>query len=127
MYLHAIAVLYREKKENYDYQSDIRIPFSIYGTEKRLKNIENLDKNIVAAIALNYNALREKNIAERYLHVFTQAVSNENEENNFSWVEVHRNILSEYFFEEDKFLKSNVHAVLHRMNNLILESKKKKK
>ena len=40
---------------------------------------------------------------------------------------VHRNILSEHFFEEEKFLKSNVHAVLHRMNALVAENRKSKK
>ena len=124
-FFHAIAVLYREKKENHDYQSDIRIPFSIYGTEKRLANIQKLDKAAVAAIALNYKALREKNIADKYIHLFSPPLSEGLGEAVFSWVNAHRNILSEHFFEEEKFLKSNVHAVLHRMNALIAESKKR--
>ena len=135
-FFHAIAVLYREKKENHDGQSDVRIPFSIYGTEKRLANIQNLDKSIVAAIALNYKALREINIADKYPHIFTSSpleragvrhLSDELGEAAFSWVTVHRNILSEHFFEEEKFLKSNVHAVLHRMNALVAENRKSKK
>jgi len=126
--------LYREKKENHDYQSDIRIPFSIYGTEKRLANIQKLDSNTVAAIALNYKALREKNIADKYTHLFSPPLSEGDGGRlpsgglrlaSFSWVNAHRNILSEHFFEEEKFLKSNVHAVLHRMNALIAESRKK--
>ena len=48
-------------------------------------------------------------------------------DNSFSWQNISRNILSEHFFEEEKFLKVNVHAVLHRMNNLITENRKSKK
>jgi hypothetical protein len=125
-YLHAIAVLYREAKPNHDGQSDIRMPFSVYAVPDRLKKIETLDKNSVAAIALNYQALREINISDKYTHIFSSPPS-EGLGEAFSWVPVHRNILSEHFFEEEKFLKSNVHAVLHRMNALIEESRKSKK
>jgi hypothetical protein len=127
-FLHAIAVLYRERKKRKkrDGQSDIRIPFSIYGTSKRLEKITALDGNTVAAIVLNYQVLREKNISEKYPHIFSFSAQ-DTADKSFSWVNVHRNILSEYFFEEEKFLKSNLHAVLHRMNNLIAENKKKKK
>jgi hypothetical protein len=126
-YINAIAVLYREQKENHDGQSDIRIPFSIYGTSKRLEQIQTLDSNTVASIALNYQTLREKHIAQEYTHIFSFSSAEDTSDNSFSWLNVHRNILSEYFFEEEKFMKSNVHTVLHRMNNIIEENKKKKK
>jgi hypothetical protein len=126
-YTSAIAVLFREKKENYDEQSDIRIPFAVYGMPKRLKALQKLNVNVIAAIALNYRCLREKHIAEKYSQVFSYKASSESSEESFSWLNVHRNILSENFFEEDKFYKSFVHAVLHRMNYVLEENRKKPK
>ena len=127
-YLEAIAVLYRErkKKRKYDGQSDIRIPFSIYGTEKRLQAIQGLDSAVVTAIALNYQALRQRYLAERYTQVFSGSSGKDSKDNSFSWWQVHRNFLGEVFFEEAKILQSNVHTVFHRMNSLIKENKKKK-
>jgi len=132
-FLRAIAVLYRKIKPNYDGQSDIRIPFSIYGTEKRLKNIQQLDKDTISAIILNYKVLRDCYIIDKYPHVFTRPSSDEDEPftdnsgNSFSWVTVHRNMLGEHFFQEDEILQTKVHTVLHRMNAVIEENKKRKK
>jgi hypothetical protein len=125
-FLNAVAVLYREKKDNHDGQSDVRIPFSIYGTEKRVQVMQHLDKEVVMGIALNYKALRERNIGEKYPFVFERGMDDVSGQGVVSWVQVHRNVLGEYFFEEEKRLKSNVHAVLHRINAIIEENKKKK-
>ena len=127
-FLEGIAVLYREEKPNHDGQSDIRIPFSTYGMPKRIAAFQNLDKTLIAAIVLNYHALRERNITEQYPAIFSYtAAAEETSENNFSWLEVHRNIISEHFYQESMFFRSKVHAVLHRMNTLIEENRKRKK
>jgi hypothetical protein len=126
-YYHAIAVLYREKRNNYNFQSDIRIPFFVYGMPKRIEAFQTLNPNIIAGIVLNYAALRDKYLINKYKYIFESAQTSEKKNNSFSWIDLHRNILSENFFEEKKLLHSNLHTVLHRLNAVIEENRKKKR
>lgn len=122
----AAAVLYRQERENYNGESDPRIPFSVYGTEKRAETFQHLDHYLISAIALNYFSLRETYITNRYKNVFGSSSGNNGGKSLFSWINITRTILGEDFFEEKKILKSNVHTVLHRLNTLFDPKNKKK-
>jgi hypothetical protein len=126
-YHHAIAVLYREKRENYNFQSDIRVPFSVYGMPKRIEAFQTLNPLVIAGIVLNYAALRDKYLINKYKYIFEGTQTSGNKNSSFSWIDLHRNILSENFFEEKKLLKSTLHIVLHRLNSVIEESRKRKR
>ncbi len=46
---------------------------------------------------------------------------------SFSWTRIHRNLLGDNIHEETKYLTLNVHTVLNRLNELIIENRKYKK
>ena len=124
-YAEAVAVLYRPKRSDYNGEQDIRIPFSPYGLQKRVPDFANLDTNILSCLVLNYSGLRQSHIVERYPQIFTHSADTKQpQEDNFSWLNVHRNVLGEQYFEEEKILKTAVHTVLDRLNKL-LDPKKK--
>ncbi len=119
------AVLYRQKRIGHSGETDPRVPFTIYGTDKRAELFKTLDPWLLASIALNYSCLRKIYITNKYKHVFTSAPGKE--KSSFSWINITRSVLGEDFFEEKKILKSNVHTVLHRLNTLLDPSRKHKK
>lgn len=123
-YTIAAAVLYRQKRAKHAGETDPRVPFSIYGTDKRAELFKTLDPCLLASIALNYSCLRKIYITNKYKYVFTSAASKE--KSYFSWISITRSVLGEDFFEEKKILKSNVHTVLHRLNTLLDPTNKKK-
>ncbi len=125
----AAAVLYRQKRKNYNGESDPRIPFSVYGTEKRAEIFHHLNNYLIGAIALNYSALRETYITNKYKNVFGSSTGKSGGKASFSWINITRTVLGDDFFEEKKILKSNVHTVLHRLNTLLdpANNKKRKK
>jgi len=134
-YKRLIAVLYREKRKNYDGETDIRIPFTNYGIAKRLPFVNKLDETTITALAFQYRAMRKASLENKYPQIFPEAVKYENDEpepeqepeaNNFSWVKVHRNILGDNIQHEKDYLQLNVHTVLNRLNEAIIESQKKK-
>lgn len=126
-YAVAAAVLYRQQREKYNGEQDPRVPFSVYGTEKRAAEFKELDIYLPAAIALNYSCLRKTYIANKYKYIFTSGGSGKGENKSFSWINVTRSVLGDAFFEEKKILKSNVHTVLHRMNYLMDPERRRKK
>ena len=50
----------------------------------------------------------------------------EEQPSQFSWTNIHRNLLGDNIQDEEKFLQLPVHTVLYRLNTLIQESKKRK-
>ena len=132
-YRSLIAVLYRQKRKNYDGETDIRIPFTNYGITKRLPVINKLDDATIFALVLQYKAMRKASLEEKYPQIFPEPMQPEPDEtpepespNNFSWVKVHRNILGDNFVQEKEYLQLNVHTVLNRLNDVIIESRKRK-
>lgn len=128
------AVLYRPKRKDYDGETDIRIPFTMYGTGYRLPKFVNLDDATIYALVMNYRMMRRASLESRYDAVFPyheKSTTDDDDEpttaDQFSWVKVHRNIMSDKFYMEEKFLESNVHTVIHRMNTVIEENRKNKK
>jgi len=135
-YKRLIAVLYREKRKKYDGETDTRIPFTNYGIAKRFTIVNKLDDATITALAFQYRAMRKDSLETKYSQIFPEAVKYESEEpepdaepepNNFSWVKVHQNILGDNIQHEKEYLQLNVHTVLNRLNEAIIEQKNKKK
>jgi len=134
-YKRLIACLYREKREKYNGETDIRIPFTNYGMEKRFQIVKTLDEATITALAFQYRAMRKASLETKYTQIFQEAVKYESEEtqpepepepDNFSWVKVHQNIMGDNIQNEKEYLNLSVHTVLNRLNTVI-ENKKKKK
>lgn len=128
----ATAALFRPQRENYNGETDRRIPFSIYGTTARFSLFDNIPANITLAVVLNYKAVRRAALEEKYPYLFRPVYNtsddeddesdeqpSSNQQNTFSWTHVHRNLLGDRIEEEDKFLSLNVHTVLNRLNNVV--------
>ena len=120
----AIITLYRQEREKYTGEEDRRIPFSLYGLDKRATTIKEIDDNLLACLVLNYSGLRQTYIVESYPNIFTQSASAASAESTFSWQKVHRNFLGENFFKEDEILKTKLHTVLNRISDLLRKDKK---
>lgn len=133
----AIAALFRPKRKDYDGETDIRIPFTTYGTTARFRLLEDLDEAVQLAVLINYRAMRRSALEERYRQIFpyhdTQPDDDDTADNStpepssISWISVHHNLIGDNIQDEDKYLRLNVHTVLHRLNSIIEESKKNRK
>lgn len=137
----AVAAMFRQERKDYDFETDIRVPFTTYGTKHRFELLDSLPENIILAIVLNYRAMRNHSLEKRYSEIFPQNNAKQDDENlpddtpeddgsvktkQFSWTEVHRNLIHDCIQDEDKFLNLNVHTVLNRINQNIIYSKKMK-
>ena len=131
-----IAVLYRPQRVKWDGESDRRIPFTTYGITKRYKEFAEIDDTLIYAIITNYRAMRTASLEEIYTEIFPYKHSFDNEENPnqssqnenmFSWANVHTNLLGDDLSNESKYLQLNVHTVLNRLNTIIKENRTKKK
>mgnify|MGYP000480592239 CR=1 FL=1 len=132
MYKEAAAVLYRPSVENYDGESDPRLSFNIYGLNKRVKIFKNMDNVQLFAFIFNYKSLHKIYFEDKYPFIWQKQYASEEPEKQkdtgtFSWLNLHRSILGDNFFDEEKFLNSNAHTVLNRINNSIKENLKNKK
>jgi len=133
-YREAAACLYRPQRANYDGETDRRIPFTIYGVNNRLEFFKDIPEAEIFAFVLNYNALRKRNLEEKYPFVFGFRKEKEEEEEKkgsapgtFSWVAIHREMMGDNFYDESKYFELGVQVVLHRLNSAIKENKSKKK
>ena len=142
-YIEALsAALFRPERENYNGETDRRIPFTIYGTTYRFNLFKELTEAVKLAIVLNYKAMRRASLEETYPEIFpyhdnsaSDASDSTDEEpetepetkSDFSWTQVHRSLLGDRIEEEDKFLNLNVHTVLNRLNEQIIENRKNRK
>jgi hypothetical protein len=93
------------------------------------------------AVILNYRAVRAASLEATYTEIFPYHDDNteaddgpndnplepeETEKGQFSWTNIHRNLLGDNIQDEEKFLQLPVHTVLHRLNQLIIDNKKRK-
>ena len=135
-YREAAACLYRPQRPDYTGETDRRTPFTIYGTNSRMPHFNNLPEAELLAFALNYKALRKTHIEEKYPSLFQSSGSlNDNTSSlstnhlplstNFSWLPIHRTLMGDHFYDEQKFYELNVHVILNRMNTVIQENRKK--
>ena len=129
--LQAAAVLYRPQREDYTGETDRRVPFTIYGTDTRMKSLAKLSEAPLAAFVLCYQTLRKRHLEEKYPHVFIhkpqkrRKTSPSQPAQAFSWVGVHRELMGDQFYDESKFYASNVHVILNRLDKVIREGGRK--
>ena len=126
----AAAVLYRPQRDGYTGETDRRMPFTIYGTDTRMKYLAHLPNDQLAAFVLCYKTLRKRNLEQRYTNVFAKSpkrrkTSLSQRESAFSWVSVHRDLMGDRFYDEAKFYASNVHVILNRLDKVIREGYKR--
>jgi len=124
----AAAVLYRPQREDYNGETDRRVPFTIYGSDTRMKAIASLPDDQLAAFVLCYRTLRKRNLEAKYPNVFAHApkrrkTSPGDRAPAFSWVAVHRDLMGDRFYDEGKFYASNVHVILNRLDRVIREGR----
>lgn len=134
-YREAAACLYRPQRPDYTGETDRRIPFTIYGTDTRMKFFSQLPEAELLAFVLNYKSLRKTHLEEKYSFIFSNSKSHviagltRNPHRSpstvlpvpFSWVAIHRDLMGDHFYDETKFYELNVHVILNRMNTVIQE------
>lgn len=136
-----VAALFRPERDGYNGETDRRIPFTTFGTANRYELLGEPDPALQTAILLNYVAMRRASLEETYTQLFPQHGSEPDDTHeadftdedpeaadtpsgNFSWTGVHRNLLGDNIQDEEKYLHLNVHTVLNRLNQLILDNKR---
>lgn len=127
----AAAVLYRPQRDGYTGETDRRIPFSIYGTDTRMKSFAHLSDDQLTAFVLCYKTLRKLNLEAKYPNVFAHSPKRRKTSPNqqapaFSWVGIHRDLMGDQFYDESKFYASNVHVILNRLDRVIREGRTKR-
>lgn len=127
----AAAVLYRPQRDDYTGETDRRVPFTIYGTDTRMKHLAHLSDDQLTAFVLCYKTLRQRNLEAKYPNVFAHTPKQRRTSPNptapaFSWVGIHRDLMGDQFYDESKFYASNVHVILGRLDRVIRESRTKR-
>ena len=139
-----VAALFRQQRDGYTGETDIRVPFSTYGTTRRFEVLKDLDEATILGVILNYRAVRAASLEATYSSIFpylddhtentdsdliddTPQEPEESASHPFSWTVVHRNLLGDNIQDEEKYLQLPVHTVLYRLNQLIIESRKSRK
>ena len=136
----AIAALFRPERPGWDGETDRRLPFTVPGTKHRFPNFTDMDEAVRLTICWNYRAMRTAAVEAAYPALFPYfdpdakpEKDDEEEEtepkdapSDFSWINVHRNILGENIQDEERFLALPVHTVLYRLNAAVIESKNRK-
>lgn len=131
------AILFREPIVPFNSDRDIRVDFNRYQLGERMQRIGKVPQEIILAIMLQYKAMRNASLEEKYSAIFPEfstEVENEadsvkdldeNEvETKFSWVKVHQNIMGDDIVNEDKLLKLDATTVLNMLNNRIIKNRK---
>lgn len=133
-----IAALFRPQRTDYDGESDRRIPFTTYGTTKRFEQLSELDKDVQTAILLNYRAMRSASLAAVYTEIFPyhDVIADDGPNDNppepeeqpqqFSWSNIHHDLLGDNIQDEERFLHLPVHTVLYRLNEKIKDNRRRK-
>lgn len=122
------AVLYREHKTDWDHQSDPRVPFSQWGADGRLPQMQQLPVEVLAAVALNYKLMRQR-LTRRYPRLFTVA-SEEESGKHRGGAELQRlirNVMGDNFFEEEKYLRLSVPSVLFQLDRMVREERERRR
>ena len=138
----AIAAMFRPERPGWDGETDRRLPFTVPGTTHRFPKFAALDEALRMAIVWNYRAMRCASIEAAYPALYPyydpdakpekdedddEPAQQEEQPKEFSWVNVHRDILGENIQDEERFLALPVHTVLYRLNAAVIESKNRKK
>lgn len=123
------AVLYRPQRPDWNHETDRRIPFTKYGTEKRMELTAKLDQLTMKAIQMNYILLR-KRLTDHYTHLFYEAADDDGNghrkktKQNTDWLSLIRSMMGDNFYEEQKYLGLSVPSVLFQLESRVKEAKK---
>ena len=124
------AVLYRPERTDWNRESDRRIPFTKYGTEKRMEQTAKLDTDTLRAIEVNYKFLR-KRMTDNCVHLFHEPAEDEGKGQNMrkrrkstDWLSIIRNMMGDNFYEEQKYLQLSVPSVLYQLEQRVKEAQK---
>ncbi len=123
------AVLYRPERENWNHETDRRIPFTKYGAESRVARMNELDPLTLRCIQLNYKMLR-KRLTDHYSQIFSLPDEEEEEgrkkknAGSTDWLTIIRNMMGDNFFEEQKYYNISVPAVFFQLEARVKEAKK---
>ncbi len=125
-----MAVLFRPEKKDWDGESERRIPYTKQGTERRLPGFMALGEDVQNAFGVQYTVMR-KRMTDKYPRLFVDAGDDEEENGKktkrrkkHSWLSTIREMMSEHFWEEEKFLRLPVNSVLFQMNKAIIDNEK---
>ena len=118
------AVLYRPLKQDWDRQSDPRVEFSQWDCDARLPQFQQLEKGILAAIALNYKLLRQR-LTKQYRRLFTAGESAKKGSGNLQTLI--QNVMGDNFYEEEKYLRLSVPSVLFQLDRMVREERERKR
>jgi len=123
------AVLYRPEREDWNRETDRRIPFTKYGAESRVARVNELDPLTIRCIQVNYLLLR-KRLTDHFFHIFIDP-SEEDEEDGrqkpkgrTDWLTIIRNMMGDNFYEEQKYFQLSVPSVLFQLESRVKEARK---
>ncbi len=116
------AVLYRPQKDSWDHQSNPRGEFSQWDCETRLPMFQQLEKDVLSAVTLNYKLMRRK-LTTRYRRLFSGGGNG----NGSDLQTLIRNVMGDNFFEEDKYLKLSVPSVLFQLDRMVREERERRR
>lgn len=132
----SVAAMFRPKREGYNGETDIRIPFTACGTANRFSRFDNVPESDILAVMINYKAMRHAALESVYTEIFPYQEEQPEDETDesaqdetpsvFSWMNVHRSILGDNIQDEKTYLELPVHTVLHRLNERIRDSRRQK-
>lgn len=123
------AVLYRPERENWNHETDRRIPFSKFGAAERMEQMAKLDPLTLRCIMVNYKLLR-KRMTDHYYHIFVEQSEDEGEQKKAKpqgptdWLTIIRNMMGDNFYEEQKYFQLSVPSVLFQLESRVKEAKK---
>lgn len=126
------AVLYRQEKENWDHESDRRIPFSKYGTDARAKLTADLNPDILKAIRMNYLLLRRR-MTRKYKRLFQESevdtgkVGTKPPKSSTGWLTLIRNVMGDNFYEEEKYMRLSAPSVFFQLERMVKENNERKR
>lgn len=130
-----LAALWRPANPDWDGESDQRIPFSTYGTERRLELTKDLPREWLDAVEVAYLTLR-KHLTDRFPRLFNtkEEIGEEQppepgrprRKPKPGWMEVTRNLMADNFYEERKYMQLPAASVLFQLHRMIEQSRRRK-
>lgn len=124
------AVLYRPQREDWNRETDRRIPFSKFGASNRAGQMAELDELTLQSIKVNYLLLR-KRMTDHYYHIFTDyndeettTEADKKKQGPTDWLTIIRNMMGDNFYEEQKYYQLSVPSVLFQLESRVKEAHK---
>lgn len=120
------AVLYRPQKKDWDHRSDPREPFSQWGADEKLDQMQQLGSDTLAAVALNYKLMRRQ-LTRRYRRLFNSGEEDGGKKGDANLQSLIRNVMGDNFYEEEKYLRLSVPSVLFQLDRMVREERERRR